>query len=87
MSSPCCSNQAIGKALNRAQTSYPSSPRKKWRIVESLAQTVRLSIACSLSSCTHVSTVHLVRILLQSVMDRQNVVLQVDISENATVAC
>ena len=38
--------------MKRAQTSFPSSPRKIRYIVESLAKSVGLSVNSSLSSCT-----------------------------------
>ena len=52
MSTPYRSTQAIGKAMKRAQTSLPSSPRKKRYVVESLAKKVGLIGDSSPSSST-----------------------------------
>ena len=52
MSTPYHTTQAIGKAMKRAQTSLPLSPRKIRYVVESLAKKVGLSIDSSPSSST-----------------------------------
>ena len=52
MSTPYRSTQATGKAMKRAQTSLPSSPRKIRYVVESIAKKVGLSVDSSPSSST-----------------------------------